>query len=113
MPTQSDAVKQYLNANIFEELKITTLSPEEQMNFLDAFGNVIQMRLTKRLMETLNEEQKDRLETILTSNPENGQAFGEFLLSEVPQFKDIAEEEIADYKRELVERVKTEPPAEG
>lgn len=99
-------VEQYLNVNLFEELGLGRLTPEEQASFLETIGGVIQQRLTLRLMEILTDAQKDKLEAIL-ENGQNDAALGEFLSKEVPNFQDIANEEVATYKKQLIDRMKS------
>lgn len=99
-------VDKYLKMDLFDELGLKTLSPEERVSFLESFGNVLQQRLTFRVMEELSDEQKDKLDTLLSSQPDNDAALGQFLATEIPNFQSIASEEAAHYKKELVERMK-------
>lgn len=105
MPTKMP-IDKYLKMDLFDELGLKTLSPEERVSFLEAFGNVLQQRLTFRVMEELSDEQKDKLDALLTSKPDDDLALGQFLVSEVPNFQQLAEEEVAHYKKELVQRMK-------
>ena len=104
MPTQSPTQK-YLNADLFVELGIERLTPEERIQFADSFGNVIHQRLIGRLMETLSDEQKDHLEALVTKNPNDGDAMFAYLAGAVPTLDDIAKEEVAAYKKELIDRM--------
>lgn len=99
-------VDKYLKMDLFNELGLKTLSPEERVSFLESFGNVLQQRLTFRVMEELSDEQKDKLDTLLSGEPDNDVALGQFLATEIPNFQSIASEEVAHYKKELVERMK-------
>lgn len=105
MPTKIPVAK-YLKANLFDELGLTTLAAEERASFLEGFGNVLQYRLTFRLMDELSEDQKEKLDETLGKDPQNGTAVVEFLNSELPKFEKIVEEEIAKYKKELIDRFK-------
>ncbi len=97
-------INRYLKANLFEELGIKTLTPEEQISFLDGFGSVIQYRITFRVMEELSGEQKDQLDKLLSND--NPDAVFSFLVQELPTFQNIVEEEVAKYKKELIDRMK-------
>lgn len=99
-------VDKYLKMDLFEELGIKTLLPEERVSFLESFGNVLQQRLTFRVMQELSDPQKDKLETLLSVQPDNDVALGQFLATEIPNFQSIAAEEVANYKKELVDRMK-------
>ena len=105
MPTKIPVAK-YLKADLFDELKLTTLSADERASFLEGFGNVLQYRLTFRLMDELSGDQKERLDGVLGKDSPNGTAVVEFLSQELPKFENIVEEEIAKYKRELIDRFK-------
>lgn len=105
MPTKIPVAK-YLKADLFDELNLKTLSADERASFLEGFGNVLQYRLTFRLMDELNEEQKEKLDGVLGKDPQNGMAVMEFLNGELPKFEKIVEEEIAKYKKELMDRFK-------
>lgn len=99
-------VQKYLSANLFEEIGLLNLAPEERAQFLDKFGEVLQYKLTYRIMRELSPDQKDRLEAILAQEPLDTSAVSNFFASEMPNFETIAAEEVADYKRELIERFK-------
>lgn len=103
MPTKLP-VDRYLKADLFQEIGLTSLTQEDRVSFLEAFGNVIQQRLSLRVMKELSEDQKDQLETLLTNHPDDVIGLNTFLESELPNFKDIAEEEVAKYKKELISR---------
>lgn len=106
MPTKIPVAK-YLKANLFDELGLTTLAADERASFLEGFGNVLQYRLTFRLMDELSEEQKKRLDEVLGKEPQpSGTAVVEFLAKELPKFETVVEEEIAKYKKELIDRFK-------
>jgi|SRR3989338_3874778 len=99
-------VDKYLKMDLLDELGLKTLSPEERVSFLETFGSVLQQRLTLRVMEELSDPQKDKLDALLSSQPENDVALGQFLATEIPNFQSIAAEEVANYKKELVDRMK-------
>jgi len=98
-------IQKYLDANLLEELGMDAMTPEETVAFFDAFGNIVWQRIVLRLTEELNDEQKDKLDALLSKNPQNPQELGEFFLNEVPGFEDMANEEVASYKKELMDRM--------
>jgi hypothetical protein len=105
MPTKIPVAK-YLKADLFEELGLTTIAADERASFLEGFGNVLQYRLTFRLMDELSEEQKEKLDQTLGKDPQSGLAVMDFLSAELPKFEKIVEEEVAKYKKELIDRFK-------
>ena len=106
MPATKIPIDKYLKANLFEEVGLMTLSPEERVSFLEGFGNVIQYRLTFRLMDELSEAQKDEFDATLAKDPQNPTAVVQFLNDKLPNFQQVVEEEIAKYKKELIDRFK-------
>lgn len=99
-------VDKYLKADLFEEIGLKTLTPEERVSFLEGFGNVLQYRLTFRLMEEMTEEQKKELDGVLADNSSDPATIVKHLNTALPDFGKIAEEEVAKYKKELIERFK-------
>lgn len=98
-------IKKYLDADLIKELGMDAMSPEDAVAFFDAFGNIVWQRIVLRLNEELNDEQKDKLDALLEKEPENSQAIGSFLMTEVPAFEAMVNEEVARYKKELIERM--------
>ncbi len=81
------------------------LSREQRVEFLEAFGGVIQQRLTIRLINELSDEQKERFDRLLDTHKDDAEALNNFLQKELPHYSDVVKEEIADYKQELMERL--------
>ncbi|MDP3772468.1 MAG: DUF5663 domain-containing protein [bacterium] len=99
-------LQQYLNADLFEELGMARLSQEQRVEFLEAFGGVIQQRLTIRLMKELSDEQKEQFDRLLDTHKDDAEALNSFLQKELPHFGHAMKEEIAGYKHELMERMR-------
>ncbi len=94
----------YLTLNLFEELGISTWPPQEQGQFLERLGEVIHLRLIKRIIQTLNEEQRIRLEALLSQETVEDKALELFLQLEVPNFEGMIGEVIAEYKKDLLDK---------
>lgn len=103
--TKTIDVKKYLNVDLFDELHLGELSPEERVEFLGKFGEIINHRVTMRVAEELSDSQKEKLEAIL-EEPEPDAMLANFLQTEVPHFQKIVEEEVASHKKQLIERFK-------
>ncbi|OHB20208.1 MAG: hypothetical protein A2939_03300 [Parcubacteria group bacterium RIFCSPLOWO2_01_FULL_48_18] len=97
-------IQKYLTADLFKEIHLDALTPEQRVSFLESFGNVVQQRVTLRLMEEMPDEQKDRLEAFLGARPDDPGALAQFLISEVPNLQDVVNEEVAAYKKQLMDR---------
>lgn len=94
-------IQKYLLLNLFDKLGLDAMTPDERKAFVESFGNVIQSRVMLRLMKELSDEQKDKLDKILSDNPEGSPALADFLKTDVPQFPRMVEEEVAGYKKQL------------
>ncbi len=105
MPTKLP-VQKYLEMNLFEELGFQNITQEQRVKFLESFLDVIQKRVMIRLLSEMSESDKDELETITTNHPDDELAIATFLQSTVPTFQQITEEEIASYKKQLIDRMK-------
>ena len=98
-------IQKYLKADLFEELSLDAMTPEERISFLEAFGNIVWQRVVLRAAKEFSDDEKENLEKILSTTPPDPQATGDFLKS-LPQFEQIVEEEVAHYKKELIDRFK-------
>lgn len=103
-PSPAD-IQKYLNANLLTELGMDAMTPEEAVAFFDAFGNIVWQRIVLRLNDALTDEQKEKLDTLLAKQPQDPQELGAFLMSEVSGFDQIVNEEVAGYKKELMDRM--------
>lgn len=103
----TSVIQKYLTADLFKELGVDNLSEEERIHFLEGLGNVLQSRLTFRLMRELSEPAKEKFEELLQKNPNDDIAIAQFLSGALPNFQQIAEEEVAQYKKELIDRMKS------
>ena len=105
MPTKLP-IQKYLQANLFEELGFQNITQEQRMKFLESFLDVIQKRIMIRLLSEMSDRDKDELDTLTTNHPDDEAALGTFLQHAVPNFQAITEEEIAAYKKQLLDRMK-------
>ena len=109
MPTTTNQtpadIQKYLNANLLEELGMDALSPEEAVAFFETFGSIVWQRIVLRLNDELSDEQKEKLDGLLAKQPQDPQEIAQFLMDEVPNFKQMVDEEVSNYKKELIERM--------
>ena len=99
-------IQKYLQVNLFEELGFEHITAEQRVAFLESFLDVIQKKVMIRLLAEMSESDKDELETLTTNHPDDEVAVATFLQRAVPNFQAIAEEEIAQYKKQLIDRMK-------
>lgn len=99
---KTNPIEKYLEANLFTELGLHTLSLEEREQFLNSFLEVIFRRIGNRLVKELNETQRTELNDFLTKHPEDHQAAFDYLRGTVTNFEDLLKEEVAGYKGELL-----------
>jgi len=107
MPTPPIDIQKYLTMDLFDELNMATLAPEEKAAFFESFATVVYQKILLRLMKELTPEQSQKLQGILAAEPVDTAALASFYGNDVPDFRRFAEEEIAEYKKTLVERMKT------
>src|SRR3990167_7140740 len=74
-------IQKYLKADLFTELGMNNLNPEERVSMLEAIAGVLHQRVALRLMAELSDEQKDQLETLVTRHPDDSVAMARFLQS--------------------------------
>lgn len=103
-PTPAD-IQKYLNANLLTELGMDAMTPEEAVAFFDAFGNIVWQRIVLRLNDVLTDEQKEKLDALLAKSPQNPQELGAFFMNEIEGFAALVDEEVAGYKKELMDRM--------
>lgn len=97
-------ISTYLNTDLFDELGLVSLSPEERVRFLEEMGGVVQQRIMIRVFDELSDEQKDELEAIIQANPDDPHNIVAYMLAALPNYEAFALEEIALYKKEIMER---------
>ena len=105
MPTKLP-VQKYLATNLFDELGLVNVTQDQRVKFLESFFDVVQKRVMMRLLSEMSEADKDELETLTANHPGDDLATAAFLERAVPNFQQIAEEEIASYKKQLIDRMK-------
>ncbi len=95
-----------LSKNLFEELGLLDIEPEVKEEILNDAGYVITRGLWIRIMESLNDEKQIELNNILEKDPDNADAIVQFIKKEVPNYEDLAKEEVVNYKSLLMAKAK-------
>lgn len=94
---------QNLAQDILTELGINALPPERQEEVLTAMTELLLKRLTVRLLENLNEEQRKEFDVVSSSG--DTEKVAEFFSRNVPGYGQIVQDEIAKFKTEMRETV--------
>lgn len=89
----------YFNIDLTEELKLDSLPKEKKEELVDQMTDTVAARLNNAFLSRLTEDQKQELDQILESD---GDVAG-FLQENIPNAKMIANEVIANFKKEAVE----------
>lgn len=97
-------IQKYLNLNLLEELGVEKWPQEEREAFLESFADVIHMKIVGRLIDTMNPEQQEELDKLLSQNPSDV-VLANSLLKIVPNFEELVQEEIAHYKKQLLDDI--------
>jgi hypothetical protein len=91
-----------LRKNIIKELGIDTLPEKKQEEILLRIGKIIFQAVLIRVMERLNSKEKDEFTELLVKKPNDEEAILGFLKSKIPDLDEIVNEEVATFKREVV-----------
>lgn len=100
-----DALK-LLQGNIIDLLGLQNLPEDRKQQLLTQMSQVLQDRLTDRLIETMSKEQRDQFERLLNTDPTTDQ-IDAFLKAAVPDYVELAMDEVVKFKKELVSEVAT------
>lgn len=101
-----EQIEKILKLNLFEELGLEDVEPEVKQAVLDDANYIITRGIWIRMTESLSEEKQNELAEILEKDPENAERITAFIKKEVPNYEDLAKEEVANYKSVLLARPK-------
>ena len=93
--------KKILQQNIISELNLEMLDDDKKIALLDKMSEVIQKRLTLRVLEKLSETDQDEFEKIMDKEPDK---VSDFLQTKIPEFTEMIQEEIVKLKKEMIEK---------
>ena len=95
------AKKDILQQNIISALKLEALEDDKKIVLVDKMSEIVQGRLTLRVLEEMSENDRNEFEKILDSSPEGA---SDFLQKVFPDFLEIVEEEVVKLKQELIKK---------
>ncbi len=95
--------KKILQQNIILTLRLEALDDDKKIALLDKMTEVVQKRLTLKVIEQMTEEDKKEFEKLLAVSPDK---VSDFLQKVFPNFIEIIQEEIIKLKQELTDEFK-------
>ena len=95
--------KKILQKNIISELNLEMLDDEKKVALLDKMSEVIQKRMTLKVLEKLSDSEQDEFEKIMDKEPDK---VSDFLQTKIPEFTNMLQEEIIKLKSEMIEKFK-------
>jgi diaminopimelate decarboxylase len=94
-----------LMQNFIKQLGFDNLPPEKQTEVLLKIGRIIQQNLILRIVNELNEEDKEEFDQLLATKMNDQKAILDFLRSKLPNLDVIVNEEIIKFKKESVDLI--------
>ncbi|MBU0707940.1 hypothetical protein KKG41_06230 [Patescibacteria group bacterium] len=98
--------KKLLESNIIDLLGIKNIPEDRQKKLLDRMSEVVQHRISDRVLEKLSETDKKAFDELLATDPKE-EAVNTWLQNKVPEFQTIAAEEVLRFKKQMVEDANT------
>lgn len=95
--------KKILQKNIISELNLEMLDDEKKVALLDKMSEVIQKRMTLKVLEKLSDSEQDEFEKIMDKEPDK---VSDFLQTKIPEFTNMLQEEIVKLKAEMIDKFK-------
>jgi len=95
-------IEKILKVDLFKELGLENLDEKTKTSVIEDAAFVIMRGAWLKIFEGLSKEKQDAFSVILEKKPEDTEKIIDFLKGEVPNFQDILEKEIAEYKAILL-----------
>ena len=91
-----------IKQNIIEILGIDKLPMEQQKDAMEKLGGLVYQEVILRVLEEMNETEKDEFEKLLEKNPDPETMFA-YLASRVPNLETMVKEEAESLRAESAE----------
>lgn len=95
-----------LQTDIIDILGLQHLPAPQKASLLNNMGQVIQERITDRVLEAMSADQRQAFEQLLNTNA-SAQDIDAFIRASVPDFEQIAAEEVVNFKSAMAQDVAT------
>ncbi len=89
-----------LKQELIDEFGLGVLAPEKQEEMVGKMTEVLMKRIFVDTMEKLGESGMDEYEELISHNPEQTE-IEEFLTDRIPDYSDMVEKIVADFKTEM------------
>ena len=96
-------INDLLQIDLIKHLGLDNLPAEKKEEVILKMGGVIQQNILLRILRELDDKDKDEFDKILGEN--NDEKTLEFIKSKLPNFDDLAKEEVAKFKEDVIERM--------
>ena len=93
--TTSSAISSQFG-DLFEKLGLKEVTEEQKQKLLGEWTEMVQDRITLRMLSILSEEDKKQLDTL------EGDAFDQFIQEKVPNFDALVAEETIRFRENLI-----------
>jgi len=95
-----------LRQNIIKDLGLDTLSEKEQEEALLKIGKIIFQSILIKVIEELDDNEIDNFTELLEKNPNDEKVILDFLQAKVPNFNELVNNEVANFKKESMDFMK-------
>ncbi len=99
-------VQTLLQTHILKLLDLQNLSEQQKTELLTHMGEVVQDRITDRIVESLSAEERAEFDALLDRNAAE-QEVEAFLRAKIPDMESIVAEEVLLFKAQMVDDVAT------
>lgn len=99
------STKNVLTSNILDSLGLQNLSAEKKTELLGQMTQVIQDRVTDRVVEQLSADERKQFDQVFDQS--SSQEIDQFLRRAVPDFEQIMADEVARFQKEMTAEVDT------
>ncbi|MFP4539305.1 MAG: DUF5663 domain-containing protein [Candidatus Paceibacterota bacterium] len=89
--------------DLLEEFDLKNLPEEAQSRILQAMTETLLKKITLRVLEELSEEERDEFEKV--REQEDAERTENFLREKLPNYDEILEEVVSDFKKEMKEHI--------
>ena len=92
-----------LNKDLVKELGLESLPEEKQLEILEKIGSIIFQSVLLRVLDLLDDDQKDELEKLFKEKADDPNAVLKFMEDNVPDIDGIVKEEVTKFKTETLD----------
>ncbi len=95
--------QELLKTNIITSLGLQAASDDNKVALISEMAALVEKRLIARILETLSEKDRKKLDSLLGEKGNESDEVGEFLKSKIPNIDTLFQEEVVAVKREMMQ----------